>query len=212
MNEADQAFFEAIGYRTMVLPLTSIQILPLTEKALTQLHLSSWLFFTSQAAVPQVLSQALPDVNIAVIGKKTAEAVRRMGFEPAFVSSKETKRGMLQEWMALYPKQTTIFYPKSQLADNLLEQMLEDTYQVYSFVAYENLFLPDNQLKLDHLLKEAAIQSVYLTSPSAWQRFYSVYQRYYLPMELVVIGETTKKALEKTGCKALLIEECTSVK
>ncbi|WP_281169967.1 uroporphyrinogen-III synthase [Enterococcus pallens] len=200
-----------MGYQTRVLPLTSIQTLPLAGEELQQLRLSSWLFFTSQAAVPTVLAQVLPGINVAVIGQKTAEAVRRMGVEPAFISSKETKREMVKEWRMLYPQPTTIFYPKSQLADNLLEQMLEDTYQVHSFVAYQNLFLPDNQIKLDDLLRKAAVQSVYFTSPSAWRRFYSVYQHYYLPLELIAIGETTKQAIEKTGCKATLIEKYTAV-
>lgn len=193
LNHADCTFFENLGYQTLVAPLSVIKLLPLSVEAINELEKSQWVFFTSQAPVKSILSAAPKDIKIAAIGKKTASEVKKYGYNTDFVSPIETKMAMLTSWKKLYPERTSIFYPKSQLADKFLENFLK-TDNVYSYVAYENDFTQEDQNFLKKLLMEHSISAVYLTSPSAWQRFYRVNSDFE-DLEFIVIGETTKEAI-----------------
>ncbi|MGM0166148.1 hypothetical protein IGI39_001105 [Enterococcus sp. AZ135] len=170
-----------------------------------QLKKSQWVFFTSQSAVRETLKVADKKIKIAVIGEKTAEAVRECGRQPTFISSVETKRAMLSEWSERYQEPTTIFYPKSQLADNYLEDQLNEDHVVTSFISYENKFPAESSQKLVHLLRYKKIQGVYLTSPSAWRRFFSVYRFFDNELAIFVIGETTRRAVLSDGYASSLI-------
>lgn len=206
MNQADQIYFEKLGYQTQIIPLTTIKILSFTEKIKSQIASADWLFFTSQAAVQAVLEWADKKVKIAVIGKKTAEVVKSSGFEVSYVSPIETKVAFIRDWQNKYPQAGAIFYPKSQLADDYLETALKKKYQVTSFVAYQNCVLAKNQAELRQALARQSFQGVYLTSPSAWRRFYQVYRDFLaVPLTVIVIGETTKKIISQEKLSQLTV-------
>lgn len=152
LNELDQAFFIAKGYQTQILPLTEISLRKLSANEIAEIKATQWLFFTSQVPVESILKHAQSSVKIAVIGQKTAQAVINAGFTPTFISPKETKEMLLTTWQKAYPKKTRILYPKSQLADNNVEQMLTN-YEVQSFIAYDNLFPLRSQKKLEKVLE-----------------------------------------------------------
>lgn len=207
LNSEDQELFEALNYQTEILPLTEIILRPLSAKQIDALKSSQWVFFTSQSAVDQTLKAADKQIKIAVIGNKTAQAVRACGRQATFISSVETKQGMLAEWSKLYQEPTTIFYPKSQLADTYLEDQLKARHHVASFVLYENRFPIKAKEELKSLLRHQKIQGVYLTSPSAWRRFFSVYRLFDLELELFVIGNTTKQAVLKDGYESSVLSK-----
>lgn len=211
MNAADASFFEDRNFQIELLPLTSIHFNKIPNQQLQQLRASQWIFFTSQTAVEQTLLVADPRTKIAVIGTKTAQKVRKLGFEPTFISSIETKQAMLAEWREKYPSPTTIFYPKSQLADHYLEEQLENHHQVHSYVSYENRFPQTSRERLKKLLYDEKFQAVYLTSPSAWQRFYSVYRHFDYELEIIVIGETTRRAVFNDGYASRLLSDFVAV-
>lgn len=211
LNESDQFFFTTHGYETEILPLTEISLRNLSAKEIEEIKTTQWLFFTSQVPVANVLKYAHPSVKIAVIGQKTAQAVIKAGFTPTFISPKETKDMLLSTWQKIYPTQTRILYPKSQLADNGLETILA-AHQVKSFVAYENIFPKESQKKLQKVLRVKKITAVYFTSPSSWHRFMSVYQEsFQYPLQFFAIGETTKKAIEKSGYTAILKKDVAKI-
>ena len=210
MNAADQIRFRAQGFgRLYEIPLCEIKQLPITETIKNKINAAEWLFFTSQAPVARVL--AVIDKGhrplIAVIGKKTGEVVRSCGFEVAFVSPQETKKQFVSAWQETFPAGTSIFYPKSQLADDAIEQLLGIENDVTGSVLYHNVFLEERKAELTELLKMGKLSAVYFASPSAWKRFFSVYdQTEKKPLVFYAIGDTTKKAITDSGYEAVLFQ------
>lgn len=210
MNAADQIRFRAQGFgRFYEIPLCEIKQLPITEAIRREINAAEWLFFTSQAPVASVLAVIEKGRRplIAVIGKKTGEMVRSCGFEVAFVSPQETKKQFVSAWQKSFPARTSIFYPKSQLADDAIEQLLGIGNVVTSSVLYHNVFLWERQAELTELLNKGELSAVYFASPSAWKRFLSVYiKTERKPLVFYAIGDTTKKAINDSGYEAVLIQ------
>ncbi|KAF1299268.1 hypothetical protein BAU15_01075 [Enterococcus sp. JM4C] len=203
LNTADQEFFEQMGYQTQIIPLAEIVQLPLSQRAVKNLRNAEWLFFTSQAPVLSVLKQANKASKVAVIGKKTAAIVRNSGFSVDFISPIETKAAMVSAWKEHYPESTTIFYAKSQLADTYVAQQLVGNYTVYAQTTYENRLPEVAASRLQKMQQVKAIQAVYLTSPSAWRRFRSIYQGEIKELQLIAIGPTTQQAIQQDGFQAI---------
>jgi uroporphyrinogen-III synthase len=206
LNQADQLAFEKKGYQVTILPLTAVSFLPLSDQSVQAIQQADWLFFTSQTPVSLVLRQlqvGTPMPKIAVIGKQTAKAVEQAGFTVTFLSKHATKQAFLAEWLADNQPGQTIFYPKSQLADDFLEKQLGLDHTVSGVVVYQNIFPKENQRQLATLFEQHAFTSVYVTSPSAWHRFFQVY-RHFLnqTIEIMVIGPTTQRAVSQDGFAA----------
>ena len=208
MNGADQIRFRAQGFgRFYEIPLCEIKQLPITETIKNKINAAEWLFFTSQAPVASVLAVIEKGRRplIAVIGKKTGEVVRSCGFEVAFVSPQETKKQFVSAWQEKFPTGTSIFYPKSQLADDYIEELLGSENDVTGSVLYHNVFLEERKSELTELLKMDELSAVYFASPSAWKRFLSVYNKTEKKtLVFFAIGDTTKKAINDSGYEAVL--------
>jgi uroporphyrinogen-III synthase len=208
MNGADQIRFRAQGFgRFYEIPLCEIKQLPITETIKNKINAAEWLFFTSQAPVASVLAVIEKGRRplIAVIGKKTGEVVRSCGFEVAFVSPQETKKQFVSAWQEKFPTGTSIFYPKSQLADDYIEELLGSENDVTGSVLYHNVFLEERKAELTELLKMDELSAVYFASPSAWKRFLSVYNKTEKKtLVFFAIGDTTKKAINDSGYEAVL--------
>ena len=208
MNGADQIRFRAQGFgRFYEIPLCEIKQLPITETIKNKINAAEWLFFTSQAPVASVLAVIEKGRRplIAVIGKKTGEVVRSCGFEVAFVSPQETKKQFVSAWQEKFPTGTSIFYPKSQLADDYIEELLGSENDVTGSVLYHNVFLEERKAELTELLKMGKLSAVYFASPSAWKRFLSVYNKTEKKtLVFFAIGDTTKKAINDSGYEAVL--------
>lgn len=94
MNAADASFFEDHNFQIELLQLTSIHFNWMPIQQLQQLRVSQRIFSTSQTAVEQTLLAAGSRTKIAVIGAKSAQKVRKLGFDPTFISSVETEKNM----------------------------------------------------------------------------------------------------------------------
>jgi uroporphyrinogen-III synthase len=202
-SKEDVEFFTRLGFSCEILPLSELVVRELTEFERAILAESDWIFFTSQTPVKMILSVLSVKIKIACIGEKTAQAVRACGFEPDFVASQSTRTEMIEQWQQQFSGAVQIFYPMSNLA-----QPLEISgVQVKNVVCYENR-LPEHALTAlsERFLSKTheKISAVYLTSPSAWYRFQSVYEKMSFSLELIAIGKTTQRAIEKSGYSAIL--------
>lgn len=208
MNAEDQVRFRAKGFgRFYEIPLCEIKLLPLTQAIKRKINAAEWLFFTSQAPVASVLAVIEKGHRplIAVIGKKTGEMVQSCGFEVAFVSPQETKKQFVSAWRERFPARTSIFYPKSQLADDYIEDCLGIENEVTGSVLYHNVLHDERRAELAELLNAGVLSAVYFASPSAWERFFSVYSDTDKnPLIFYAIGETTKQAINQSGYEAVL--------
>ncbi|CZQ81622.1 uroporphyrinogen-III synthase [Trichococcus collinsii] len=209
MNAEDQIRFRAQGFgRFYEIPLCEIKPLPITEAIKRKINAAEWLFFTSQAPVASVLAVIEKGHHplIAVIGKKTGKMVQSCGFKVAFVSPEETKKQFVSAWQERFPSGTSIFYPKSQLADDYIEELLGIENDVTGSVLYQNIFPDERKAELVELLNWGNLSAVYFASPSAWKRFLSVYNKTEkMPFVFYAIGDTTKKSINDSGYQAVLV-------
>ena len=194
----DKKFFENKGYECQILPLSKLVLRELSVAEIAELNQSTWLIFTSQTPVQMILSHLKTPIKIACIGKKTADEIRKYGYTPDFIAQDSTKTKMLADWQAKYAEQGQVFYPMSNLAESIAP--------FKNVICYDNQAIPENMEKLKVLLENRQIDAVYLTSPSAWHRFYQLYKDYNYPLEIICIGTTTQVAIEKTGYKATIKE------
>ncbi|MGK0552245.1 uroporphyrinogen-III synthase [Enterococcus faecalis] len=204
-NQEDQIYFQHLGYQTLTIPLTAIHYRQFSAVTRCQLQVSEWLFFTSQTPVDLVLPLLATTCKIAVIGEKTAACVRSYGIEPTFISPFPNKKAMIAAFKKQYPQPTTIFYPKSQLADCFVENQLEVTHQVTAVIAYENRYPPASSALLAEALSQNLLTAAYFASPSAWHRFARVYQSNPQPLTFFAIGATTQAAIQAAGYSATII-------
>nr|WP_321293934.1 uroporphyrinogen-III synthase [uncultured Trichococcus sp.] len=211
MNAEDQVRFLAEGYgRFYEIPLCEIKQLPVSEATKSKINAAEWLFFTSQAPVKSVLGVVEKGrrPSIAVIGKKTGAMVQACGFEVAFISPQETKKQFVSAWQERFPSGTSIFYPKSQLADDYIEERLGIENEVTGSVLYQNVFPDERKAELAKLLNLGELSAVYFASPSAWHRFLSVYEKTdEQSLIFYAIGKTTEKAINDSGYKARLLRK-----
>lgn len=206
-NQADSQRFAALGYESCAVSLSEFVFAPMTKQLKKTINHADWLFFTSQTPVNYVLALVETVKKIAVIGEQTAEAVRKAGATVSFISPEATKAALIRTWQIRFPAGQHIFYPKSQLADDFLERELGRQHAVASAVVYQNHFPASSRKELRALLAARRIDAVYLASPSAWRRFFSVYQPFSqtVPLEIFVIGPATQAAVRKVGFSAKIL-------
>ncbi|MDM8213450.1 uroporphyrinogen-III synthase [Enterococcus hirae] len=206
-NHADSRRFAALGYESCMVSLSEFVFAPATPRLKQTINRADWLFFTSQTPVRYVLALTETAKKIAVIGEQTAEAVKKAGAAVDFISPEATKAALIRTWQTRFSAGQHIFYPKSQLADDFLERELGRRHAVASAVVYQNRFPASSRKKLRALLAARRIDAVYLASPSAWRRFFSVYQPFSqtVPLEIFVIGTATQAAVRKVGFTAKIL-------
>ena len=202
-SAADEKFFADRNFVSQILPLSVLILRTLTAQDILDLNQSHWVIFTSQTPVKMILSLLTKPIKIACIGEHTASRIRQCGYEPDFVSSKANKEEFVAEWKSLYSEEVQIFYPMSDLA----EPIVATNAVIKNVVCYENRANLSATSALEKLLSAGNLDAVYLTSPSAWARFYSVYKNFDFPLKLIAIGKTTQAAIAANGFVAILKDE-----
>lgn len=206
-NEQDAVFFQQLGYQCLQLPLITIQEKVLTKQQQQMIQQADWLLFTSQAAIKIMAPYIQKHSRIATVGRKTAQQLQQLGFKVDFISEVETKVSMMQAWLKLQP-QGLVVYGKSQLADDYIAQQLKQhNLNFYEFIAYDNVMNKERQKELIHLLKANKVDTVYFASPSAWQRFYQVYQYVPISLNFIALGVTTQQCISKSGYTSQLKQD-----
>ncbi|OJG74091.1 hypothetical protein RV12_GL000439 [Enterococcus quebecensis] len=209
-NCEDRLYFQKKGFETIEIPLLSLKIRKLEQTFETMLEKSEWIFLTSQHGAEFFFQQILTDrlqhtlesKKFAVIGEKTANILLKNNVEIDFLSPNPTKASLFKSWTACEFPPTTIFYPKSNLADNNGEAELVQTGQcLLTTILYDNFFSEKNRQRLKQYLLDEKIAAVYLASPSLWRRFLSVFIETGLKNipDLYCLGDTTKQVIIEDG-------------
>ncbi|MBL1224860.1 uroporphyrinogen-III synthase [Enterococcus sp. BWR-S5] len=214
-NIEDKKYFEALGYQCIEQPLLQLSLSRITSELVMSMDCADWVFLTSQHSALFFLDvflehyplEKLQQKKFAVIGKKTAGVLITAGLIPEFQSQVATKYEMFSEWLKVYSKSATIFYPKSNLADCLGEEQFSlQGHQLLTGILYDNLFSEEQSKALAQRLNEGSLEAVYFTSPSLWERFYSVYRKQAIKRELhfYCVGRTTQQAIQQSGYQATI--------
>ena len=213
-NQDDRVFFQEKGFKTIEIPLLTLSKRNASDLFEKNLNQSEWVFLTSQHAAKfffqsQIIDQ-LQKKKFAVIGAKTAQVLLAHRVAVDFQALVPTKQTMFEEWSNLFVTPTTIFYPKSNLADHLGEaELLAKGHCLHTSILYDNVFSENSQRLLKKCLVEEEVSAVYLASPSLWQRFLSVFIETGLTKmpELYCLGSTTQQAIAKDGYEVCMKEK-----
>ncbi|WP_086349744.1 uroporphyrinogen-III synthase [Candidatus Enterococcus clewellii] len=214
-NDEDKRYFEQLGYQCIEQPLLELSLHQAASTSLQAMEQAEWLFLTSQHSAAFFLQLFLAQYSFsflqkkkfAVIGEKTAVVLEKAGLYPNFQSRSATKRGLFTEWLASYKEPTTIFYPKSSLADSRWEEAFSvQGHHFQTGIVYDNRFSENQKSALQQLLNDSTIDAVYFTSLSLWQRFYAVYSQINAKTELkfYCVGQTTQEVIQKSGYHAVI--------
>src|SRR6266404_1083297 len=210
-----QKQIEALGLLTYFYPSISIAKSKLTKKShtiLSDIDSFDWLVFTSQNGVRFFVTALdelgipltrLKNKKIAVVGKKTAEAVRKYHLKVDFIPSKFTTDALANELQNMEGKK--ILMARANLATPQLSKRLEEKGAIITDIPiYRTSFIENNNPEFESLLKNQQIYCVTFTSPSTVKGFINNIQTSHLKNEVfslpaLSIGPVTTKALEKYG-------------
>lgn len=204
IDSAIKALISANGGRWQHLPLISLRLMeqiPALPQALSEYD---WVFFTSSAAVRFFYDyyESLPEeCSLAVIGSQTFSALRKVDQLRAEYPSYFTSEVFVEHWLSKQSCPQRVLFPQSDLSRKIIQERLRLAgHFVDDFVLYRNDFIVEQQLALKAWLNlEEVGTTVIFASPSAWQNFYSLYQRRPFALQFASIGPVTTKAIERTG-------------
>jgi uroporphyrinogen-III synthase len=179
--------------------------------ALMALDTYDWLIFTSNVTVETFFSffkeegQGCTLPKIAVIGKRTAEVLKEMGFSPEFVPSAYVAETFVEEFSPFIDRDSRVLLPKGNLAREYIARSLHEFgAQVDEVVIYET-YLPDSSRDmLADMLANHQLDILTFTSPSTVDHLMDVVKKYRLDEQLrscliSCIGPVTEKKLRAYG-------------
>jgi uroporphyrinogen-III synthase len=123
---------EACGAEAVALPL--LEVIPphdarALERAASELALYDWLVLTSANAVESLLERSGGSVparlQIAVMGKATAQALRAYEVEPALIAVESRAEGLATELAPHVRRRRRVLLPQAEDARPLLAEQLE---------------------------------------------------------------------------------------
>jgi uroporphyrinogen III methyltransferase/synthase len=208
------AQLKARGFEPIWFPVIAIRPIENNQSldhALNKLACYDWMIFTSVNGAETVWNrmvslgiERLPDnLQVAAIGPKTAEALRRRGIRPAFIPDEFIAEAIVPglgevggRWFLL---------PRAEIARQALPEALAGAGGlVHEIAVYRTLIETPTAAELNAL--EAGVDVITLTSPSTVHNFIEIVRRAgFDPMRLpgdpifACIGPITKQAAEQAG-------------
>ena len=199
-----------------VLHFPMIEITPVTmelhklQALVDKLHKYDFIMFTSRYAVKYFFEPFeqydykdfdLKKRKMIVIGKDTAEELKRHHYKPALVANVETSEGLYADIKKHFKvKDKRFLFPRSSVSNPYLKKNLEKAgARVDELVVYENNKPPKKSLPAD------GVNKVLFTSPSTVENFLKDYTKIPEGWKILSKGTRTQKALEEAGYKSEII-------
>lgn len=180
------------------------------QKLIINVHTYDWIILTSKVAVETFLSflkkeqmEKLP--KIAVIGKKTDDALKAHGLKAAFYPSQYVAETFVEEFLPKVHQGVKVLIPKGNLArDYIAEALSRSGAVVDEAVVYENYLPDESREKLAQILAEKKLDILLFTSPSTFEHFMDVVKQYKLEQLIKdcfigCIGPVTEKKIKSYG-------------
>lgn len=175
-----------------------------------------WLFFTSANGVHcffNIISglknrnRLVANCSIAVVGHKTAETLKKYGYEAHFIPTIYKATVMASEFLKKYPEAQRIILIRGSLASEVLfERFKKRNLSVHVMEVYETIFNHEESLLLNERLENNCIDFLTFTSPSTVNAFIDmVHNQSFLHIPSVCIGPTTKKRAKEQGFTHILV-------
>lgn len=133
--------------------------------------------FTSANAVHCVhrtlgkeMVQAFAHARIAVVGRKTAAALKRVGLTPALIPSIESQEGLIEPMKRASPKRL-IFFRAEQGKDTLIQALTQLGIPVELVPVYRTVGVSEDASEVRHKLASGQIDVVLLGSTRSTQQY-----------------------------------------
>jgi uroporphyrinogen-III synthase len=195
------------------IPLIAFRPVKLSQQlrsVLDLLHTYNWIIFTSKVTVETFLSflgkdQISDFPKIAVIGKKTEEAIRENGLKAKFVPNTYVAEAFTEEFLPFVSPGMKVLIPKGNLArDYIAESLKRHGAVVDEAVVYENYMPEESKEKLKAVISEKQLDILMFTSPSTVDHFMEVIEDNHFETEIKdcligCIGPVTEKKLKSYG-------------
>lgn len=198
-----------------------IKIFPVTltdENRNSLLHIKDyqWIVFTSRNGVKfffQFMNElgvnfnALSDIKIAVIGRKTSAEVVKYYRQPDLISAGNNSVDLAVELTEVLKPTDKVLLALAELANDKLEERITDICIVTRF----NVYLTENEdavsLEIIERIKNDDYHIVLFTSPSGFRHFSKIMIDNHITANIraACIGTTTEEEMLKNNCKPLLV-------
>jgi len=210
---------ERCGGQSLVAPVMTFQPLSLTtdeKQKMKKLEQYQWVMWTSANGVRffmehlKQLSLSLPkEMKFAVVGEKTARALKDYGYSADFIPEVYTAES-LAEGMGQEPS-VRILLPVGKLArDNLGEKLRKIGFSIERLNVYDTLCNEAIKPRLHRLILDNAIDVVTFASPSAVRFFLILTQSldmklFWQRVVVACIGKVTAEEVEHHGLTAHIV-------
>jgi uroporphyrinogen III methyltransferase/synthase len=174
-----------------------------------------WIAFTSVNAVKAVRekfeeygldSRAFSGLKIAVVGEKTAEAVRTWGIEPDLVpSGEQSARGLVEDWPPydeVLDPINRVFLPRADIAtETLVAGLVELGWEVDDVTAYRTVRAAPPPAPTREAIKAGKFDAVLFTSSSTVRNLVGIAGKPHTSTVIACIGPQTVKTAEEHGLR-----------
>lgn len=197
---------ERLGGKAVIAPMIATKEI-VSSHDLDQIkscNLYDWLIFTSQSSVKAFHSKMVKyqldasffTAKIAVVGIKTANAIKSLGLSVDFIPTIFSADIFVQEFPKAASSKDRCLFVKGNLAKDTITAGLNN--EVNEWTIYETVELEENKENVKKLLKSEESCSIIFTSPSTAEVFHrSIGASFgYEHVTVCAIGHITKSFLE----------------
>jgi uroporphyrinogen III methyltransferase / synthase len=174
-----------------------------------------WIAFTSVNAVKAVRekfeeygldSRAFSGLKIAVVGDKTADAVRTWGIEPDLMpSGEQSARGLVDDWPPydeVLDPINRVFLPRADIAtETLVAGLVELGWEVDDVTAYRTVRAAPPPAPTREAIKAGKFDAVLFTSSSTVRNLVGIAGKPHATTIIACIGPQTVKTAEEHGLR-----------
>jgi uroporphyrinogen III methyltransferase/synthase len=174
-----------------------------------------WIAFTSVNAVKAVRekfeeygldSRAFSGLKIAVVGDKTADAVRTWGIEPDLIpSGEQSARGLVEDWPPyddVLDPINRVFLPRADIAtETLVAGLVELGWEVDDVTAYRTVRAAPPPAPTREAIKAGKFDAVLFTSSSTVRNLVGIAGKPHTNTVIACIGPQTVKTAEEHGLR-----------
>jgi len=184
-------------------------------EALANIADFDWVVFASQhavAAVTQRVSVPPPQLRVAAVGERTAQALRDKGWRVDLVPEVETAEHLVDKLTPVVGKGTRVLFPASSRSlPTINERLTKLGVDVHQVEAYANEGAALDVDACRAWVDRKAIGAVTFTSPSAVHELHRAlgddcFDRLLTHSTAIVLGPTTARAVSEHGFEPVLAE------
>ncbi|MDQ6991004.1 MAG: uroporphyrinogen-III synthase [Mariprofundaceae bacterium] len=218
--QATASLIHEYGAVALSLPCLKIDYLPQNiQAALSQLNPDMDVLLTSRNGVEALagaselpLHQALKYHRIAVVGKKTCQALQAYGIEANIIPHMQSQRGLFDAYQSIGLPQSLMFFRAEEGSDFLSHHLQAQGIPVQTIAAYRTICPNDDSSSIIEALKQHTIDAVLLGSAKTAQHYLQRIQNIAIANTpiVVVISQQVADAADKLGLNVQLIAKQTS--